>query len=89
MNGLKLGYYRTYQKVMKVGANTFFPWKEPEIVSGAGAVKDLAKLIKQKGFSKPLIVTDPGLMKLNLLAGLFESIEAEGYTYALYEKALA
>ena len=88
MNGLKLAYYRSYQKVMKVGANTFFPWKEPEIVSGAGAVKDLAKLIKQKGFSKPLIVTDPGLMKLNLLAGLFESIEAEGYSYALYDEVV-
>ena len=27
-------------------------------------------------------------MKLNLLAGLFESIEAEGYTYALYDEVV-
>lgn len=88
MNGFKNAYYRAYQKVMKVGANTLFTWKEPEIISGAGAVKKLAKLIKDKGFKKPLIVTDPGLMKLNLLAGLFESIEAEGYSYALYDEVV-
>ena len=88
MNAFKTAGYRVYQKVMKVGANTFFPWKEPEIISGAGAVKNLAKIIKEKGFSKPLIVTDPGLMKLNLLAGLFESIEAEGYSYALYDEVV-
>lgn len=88
MNGLQNAYCRAYQKVMKVGANTFFPWKEPEIISGAGAVKNLATIIKEKGFTKPLIVTDPGLMKLNLLAGLFESIEAEGYSYALYDEVV-
>ena len=88
MNGAKLAYYRMYQKIMKIGANAFFPWKEPEIISGAGAVKDLARIIKQKGFSKPLIVTDPGLMKLKLVDGLFESIEAEGYAYALYDEVV-
>ncbi|MBQ3432003.1 MAG: iron-containing alcohol dehydrogenase, partial [Clostridia bacterium] len=88
MNGLKLAYYRSYQKTLKVGSDVLFDWKEPEIFSGAGAVKDLAKIIKQKGYAKPLIVTDPGLMKLNLLAGLFESIEAEGYSYALYDEVV-
>ena len=88
MNSLQTAYCRVYQKIMKFGANTFFPWNEPEIFSGAGAVKNLAKIIKEKGFNKPLIVTDPGLMKLNLLAGLFESIEAQGYTYALYDEVV-
>ena len=88
MNSFKNAYYRAYQKAMKVGASILFSWEEPELVSGAGAVKNLAKLIKDKGFKKPLIVTDPGLMKLNLLAGLFESIEAEGYSYALYDEVV-
>ena len=57
MNGLKLAYYRSYQKTLKVGSDVLFDWKEPEIFSGAGAVKDLAKIIKQKGYAKPLIVT--------------------------------
>ncbi|MBR0415477.1 MAG: iron-containing alcohol dehydrogenase [Clostridia bacterium] len=88
MNGFKTAYYRGYQKVMKAGSDLLFTWKEPEIIAGAGAVKNLAKIIKEKGFSKPLIVTDPGLMKLNLPAGLFESIEAEGYSYALYDEVV-
>ncbi|MBQ6381251.1 MAG: iron-containing alcohol dehydrogenase [Clostridia bacterium] len=88
MNRLQTAYCRAYQKVMKAGSDLIFTWKEPEIIGGAGAVKNLAKIIKEKGFSKPLIVTDPGLMKLNLLAGLFESIEAEGYSYALYDQVV-
>ena len=88
MNRLHTAYCRAYQKVMKAGSDLIFTWKEPEIIGGAGAVKNLAKIIKEKGFSKPLIVTDPGLMKLNLLAGLFESIEAEGYSYALYDQVV-
>jgi len=88
MKALQTAYYRGYQKAMKVGSDVVFKWQEPEIFSGAGAVKDLAKIIKEKGFQKPLIVTDPGLMKLNLLAGLFDSIEAEGYSYALYDEVV-
>ncbi|MBR2590704.1 MAG: iron-containing alcohol dehydrogenase [Clostridia bacterium] len=88
MNALQTVYCRGYQKVMKLGSDVAFKWQEPEIFSGAGAVKDLAKIIKDKGFSKPLIVTDPGLMKLGLLDGLFASIEENGYSYALYDQVV-
>lgn len=88
MNGLKLAYYRCYQKTFKLASDVVFKWVEPELFTGAGAVKDLAKIIQDKGFSKPLIVTDPGLMKLNLLDGLFASIEENGYSYALYDEVV-
>ena len=88
MKALQTAYYRGYQKAMKLGSDVAFKWQEPEIFSGAGAVKNLAKIIQEKGFSKPLIVTDPGLMKLGLLEGLFNSIEENGYSYALYDEVV-
>ena len=53
-----------------------FDWSEPELLKGPGAVKDLPALVKSKGISSVLVVTDKGLMSLNLLAGLFEQLDA-------------
>lgn len=88
MNSLKKAYCRSYQSCLKLAVNHIVPWKEPELIKGEGAVKTLAKFIKDKGFKKPLIVTDPGLMKLGLLNGLFDSVKAQGCDYALYDEVV-
>ena len=66
----KKAFYRAYQKTFMV-AECFFDWSEPELLKGPGAVKELPALVKSKGVSSVLVVTDKGLMGLNLLAGLF------------------
>ena len=77
-------YYRTYQKVYMV-AECFFDWSEPELLKGPGAVKELPALVKSKGISSVLVVTDKGLMGLNLLQGLFENLDAQGIKYVVYD----
>ena len=77
-------YYRSYQKVY-MAAECFFDWSEPELLKGAGAVKKLPELVKSKGISSVLVVTDKGLMGLNLLQGLFDSLDAEGIKYVVYD----
>ena len=72
----KKAFYRAYQKTFMV-AECFFDWSEPELLKGPGAVKDLPALVKSKGISSVLVVTDKGLMSLNLLAGLFEQLDAQ------------
>jgi len=78
-------YYRSYQQVMKV-AMYCLPWKEPFLLSGPGSIKKLPDLIKDKGLSSVLVVTDPGLMKLHLLDNLFEELGKTGIKYALYDQ---
>jgi len=82
---LKKVYYRIYQFIMGVGMN-FIPWIEPEVISGPGSVKRLPSVIKEKGFTNVLVVTDPGLMSLKLLDSLFEALEAAGVKYSLYDQ---
>jgi len=82
---LKKVYYRSYQQVMKV-AMYCMPWKEPFLLTGPGSIKKLPNLINEKGISSILIVTDPGLMKLNLLDDLFEELRISGVRYALYDQ---
>ncbi len=62
----------------------FFP--DPKIIDGPGAVKKLPAEIKSRGDKKVLVVTDKGLMGLNLLEGLFEALKAEGVDYVVYDE---
>ena len=70
MWALKKAYYRAYQKIMKI-ALYFLDWSEPELLTGPGCILKLPTVIKEKGISNVMIVTDKGLMSLNLLDGLF------------------
>lgn len=84
MWALKVAYYRAYQKVMKVMLY-FLDWSEPQLLTGPGSIRKLPAVIKEKGIGKVMIVTDKGLMSLNLLDGLFEELENAGISYVVYD----
>lgn len=81
---LKKAYYRAFQKVMKI-AMFAFDWSEPELLEGSGAIKKLPDLIKSKGLSNVLIVTDKGLTGLHLLDSLYAKLEEVGIEYVVYD----
>lgn len=78
---------RIYQSVMYV-AMFFLPWRTPTLLSGKGTFSKLPKKIKDDGFKSVLIVTDKGLMRLNLLAPLFESLDSENVAYSLFDEVV-
>lgn len=82
---IKHAYYRLYQGIFRVAVN-LLDWTPPTIISGAGSVKKLPQVIKEKGLDKVMIVTDKGLTGLNLLDGLYEGLKAEGIDYVVYDK---
>ena len=77
-------YCRIYQAVFKIGMY-LIPWSMPETLEGAGAVKKLPALIKEKGFTKVLVVTDKVLMDLGLPKGMLEAMDAAGIEYVVYD----
>ena len=77
-------YCRTYQGVMRAATNVL-DWSEPELINGAGAVKELPKKVKSLGFNNVLIVTDKGLMNLHLLDSLFEELRNNEIAYVVYD----
>lgn len=81
---LKKAWYRTFQTVFKY-AEFIFDWSEPELLEGPGAIKKLPELIKSKGLSKVLVVTDKGLTGLHLLDGLYEKLDEIGVEYVVYD----
>ncbi len=84
MSTLFNAYCRAYQKVIFVGT-MFLDWRKPELLKGAGAVKELPSAVKAKGISKVLVVTDKGLMSLKLLDSLFEALENSGIKYVVFD----
>ncbi len=84
MSKLFNAYCRVYQKALYVGS-FFLDWSKPELLKGEGAVKQLPSAIKDKGLSKVLVVTDKGLMSLNLLDSLFEELEKTGISYVVFD----
>ncbi|MBE6827323.1 MAG: iron-containing alcohol dehydrogenase [Ruminococcaceae bacterium] len=63
----------------------FLDWSEPEMLTGPGSIKKLPGVIKSKGISNVMVVTDKGLMSLNLLDGLFEELKNQGISYVVYD----
>lgn len=84
MWALKKAYYRAYQKIMKI-ALYFLDWSEPELLTGPGCILKLPGVIKEKSISNVMIVTDKGLMSLNLLDGLFNELKEQGINYVVYD----
>ena len=84
ISSLKKAYYRTYQKVFKV-AMCLMDWSEPEVIEGSGAIKRLPKLVKSKNIKKVMVVTGKRHTKLPLLDSLYESLEAEGIEYVVFD----
>lgn len=83
-NKLKHAYYRAFQGAFRA-VMPVLNWDEPELLKGAGAIKELPAFVKSKGVNSVLVVTDKGLMGLNLLQSLFENLDAQGIKYVIYD----
>ncbi len=81
---LKNAFCRVYQKTFKM-VMPVFNWDEPELLKGPGAIKELPALVKSKGVNNVLVVTDKGLMSLNLLDSLFENLDKQNIKYTVYD----
>jgi hypothetical protein len=68
---IQKGYYRLNQAVMR-SLTKALKFNEPELLTGAGSIRKLPKVVKGRGIDKVLVVTDKVLMGLGKLDGLFE-----------------
>ena len=81
-------FYRIYQQTMRL-AEYFLGIKEPKVVEGEGSLKKAPSLLKEKGLSRPLVVTDNGIHSLGLLEPLFEALKAENLEFAYFHDVVA
>ncbi|MFB0526690.1 MAG: iron-containing alcohol dehydrogenase [bacterium] len=60
----------------------YFPTR---IVCGPGCVRKVAEEIKKAEVSKPLLVTDPGIIRAGLVAETAERLKEEGIKFTLFQ----
>ena len=57
-----------------------------KIVCGAGSALELAGQCQRLGVSRPLLVTDPGLVSIGLVQPAIEALVAAGQQVALFDQ---
>lgn len=85
MWALKKAYYRTFQFVFNIGARCL-PWRKAEVIDGAGSIAKIPELLNREKVSRPMVVTDPGLMACGVAPQILEVLKAAGVEYSLYDK---
>ena len=83
---LKKLWYRIFQFVL-TSAEYLMPWRQPELLKGAGSIKKLPALVRSKKIDKMLIVTDAVLHRIGLLNSLFAACDEAGLAYVLFDGA--
>jgi alcohol dehydrogenase len=57
-----------------------------QIVNGCGSALQLASQCRRLGFSRPLLVTDPGLMAIGLVQPVIAALEREGFAPVVFDQ---
>ncbi len=84
MNIFYKAFCRIFQLCFKI-ALPLLPYREPKILS---SMMQAAVELKRQGKKHVLIVTDPGIVKLGLLAGLHEALRLQEVNYTTFSKVV-
>ena len=80
MNILKRIWCRTFQGAFRL-ALPILPYRDPKILN---SINDIPKILKDKKKSSMLLVTDPGVIKCNLIEPILEVLKKSSIKYAVY-----
>ena len=78
---------RAFQKTFFVGIH-FMPWREPQIVHGAGSLRELPKHLKANDIDNVLLVTDEFLAKTEHFQNIKKYLEEARLSYSVYDKTI-
>ena len=65
------------------------PWRKAAPVEGALCIREIPRLLKENRGSKPMVVTDPGLVKAGIAAKVTGILDKAGIGYVLYSEVEA
>ena len=62
-----------------------FDWTPPKVIEGPNSIEQIPEVIKSKGLTKPLIITDKVLTKLHMCDGLIQKLKQQNVNYAYFD----
>ena len=81
MSILKKLWCRTYQTAFRM-VIPILPYRQPELHD---SLDSMADIVRSRGISRILIVTDQGLVRAGICRMVQEKLEAAGIAYAIYD----
>ena len=84
MNTVKKVYCRIFQTCFRI-ALPILPYREPKILDN---MKQISKVLKEKGEMSVLIVTDKGIVSLGLLDELKTALSDAGIKFTIYDETV-
>ena len=57
-----------------------------QIINGAGSALQLAEQCRRLGMDRPMLVTDPGLVAIGLIAPVVAALESEGFSPVMFDQ---
>ena len=81
-------FCRVFQFVFNFGAMVL-PWRKAIPIEGAGAIGKIPELLTKGGAKKPLLVTDPGLVKAGIASRITGVLEKAHLPFVLYSEVEA
>ncbi len=85
MNFIKKAYCRVFQTVLWISL-PILPYREPEIIKSMRLIPDT---IKAQKLTRPIIITDKGIMSLGLVNPLIDALDKAKMPYSLYDGTVA
>lgn len=79
---LETAYCRTFQAVLKIG-NYFMGYRMPHYWEGAGKIRELGALLKEKGLNDVLVVTGSGMVRRGQVQPMLDGFEENGIRYTV------
>ena len=78
---------RAFQKTFFLGIH-FMPWREPQIIHGAGSLQRLPNHLKANGIGNVLLVTDNFLAQTKYFQDVKKFLEEAKVHYAIYDQTI-
>jgi alcohol dehydrogenase class IV len=80
---IKTIFCRIFQFVFNFAARVL-PWRKAVPVTGPGSIGKIPELLKEGKVSKPIVVTDGGLVKAGIVSRITDVLDGAKIPYALY-----
>lgn len=74
-----------FQFVFNLGARAL-PWRKAVPIAEAGAIRKIPSLLKELGVSRPIVVTDPGLMAAGVAPKIIALLDEANVQYTLFSE---
>ncbi|MBQ3777628.1 MAG: iron-containing alcohol dehydrogenase, partial [Fibrobacter sp.] len=78
---------RAFQKAFFIGIH-FMPWREPQLIHGAGSLQQLPNQLKANNVSNVLLVTDVFLAQTEHFQNIKKYLEEAGVLYSIYDQTI-